>query len=179
MFKFGHGAGKAFREAIGGLLGIERFKADTAEGIAGMVDKHGRDKVADEYAKRAEIKPKSARDAIRKFIRGDRKPSAKTVDQLKKVEAKAAKDHKAAKVAEIKGQAGGLSVSVEGTFRTSRTSWSGVVSAHLIGSAQEQFTNAMAAGDMRKALDIVLKEYGPHFAENIEEVEEIGSVTID
>ena len=132
---------------VGGL--IEQFgKPELASRIAGTTDKKSR-----AY--------RSARDSLTRWQRGSRRPSKANAAKLDV----AAKGEKRAKI-----RAGGsAAVSMGAAVKTSKSSWTGRMTATLTGSALADFLDATGDGNYELAAQIVSDQYGlnPDYVEGL------------
>lgn len=139
----------------------------SADNVQALQNRFGRERLTEWLSGTADKKSrawKSARDSLGRWRRGSRGISGKSRDRLRS--------------AGQKGRLGGvlsrgsLHVSLTATVRTSRTTWTGVMSADLTGGALRDYVSALESGEYERAAMIVADEYGldPEYIEGIESV---------
>lgn len=160
------------KNKVKGLFNRSVYRDVPQDDIRAVEDRVGRDELAFLMADTRDKKSrayKSARDRLTKIRSGKvRTPKASTVNSANRAAMRK-------RTSEIK-ERGSTRISFVADVKTSRTTWAnGKVAATLSGSALEEFTNALDAGDQEKALMVVCDEYGldPDYVETLEDVKNL------
>lgn len=142
-------------------------EARDAQGVQAMQDELGREELTrrlsgtDDKRSRAW---KSARDSLSRWRSGRRAVSSQAAGRLQG----------ASRAFWRLGmrQRGSVHVDLTVTVRTSRTSWTGVMSADLTGGALEDYLDALEAGNFEGVAQVVADNYGldPEYIESVESV---------
>ncbi|MFC9916348.1 hypothetical protein [Streptomyces sp. NPDC127197] len=112
---------------------------------------------------------KSARDKVGRWLKGSRRPSKAGQQLLDSLAKKFKRDQVMAR--------GSLSVSISGTFVTSKKPWKGKMSATLTGTALADFMDALEGGDPMWAAQVVCQEYGMD-PDVVLELTEVGEISV-
>lgn len=137
--------------------------------VAGFVEKFGKRRLAEEWARVRGTKVESQMRNINRYLKGERKLKLPAMRDV------VSESARRAAAADIRAR-GSISFEMEATYVTSRKPWRGKAKGTLSGAALSRFADAIEAGDYQAAAQIGAASYfdDPDVVLEMRDIGEIG-----
>lgn len=140
-----------------------------ADDISGFVERFGKRRLAEEWARARGTKVESQMRNINRYLKGDRKLKSQAMRDV------VSESTRRTAAADIRSK-GSISFQMEATYVTSRKPWRGLARGTISGAALGRFADAIEAGDYQAAAQIGAASYfdDPDIVLEMRDIGEIG-----